>query len=166
MLTLSHRPNLFQRLFQKLGATRPAAWLLSHVLPHIDRGLDRLSGGRINLTRAWSGLPVVIVTTIGAKTGHRRTVPLVAIPDGHNVILIASWFGNRHHPAWYYNLIAHSEATLADHQFSSQYQAREVIDSEREVYWQRAVSLYAGYAAYKRRVKRIIPIMLLTPKEN
>jgi deazaflavin-dependent oxidoreductase (nitroreductase family) len=166
MLTLSHRPNLFQRLIQKLAATRAVSWLLSHSLPHIDRGLDRLSRGRFNLTRVWSGLPVVMVTTIGAKSGHRHTVPLAAIPDGNNVILIASWFGNRHHPAWYYNLIAHPDAMLADHRHSAQYQAREVHDSERETYWQRAVNVYAGYAAYKRRVKRVIPIMLLTPKEN
>lgn len=166
MLNLSHRPNLFQRLIQRLAALRASSWLLARVLPHLDRGLDRLSGGRINLTQALSGLPVVLLTTIGAKTGQRRSVPLVAIPDGHNVILIATWFGNRHHPAWYYNLIAQPAVTLTNHRHSANYQAREVIESERETYWQRAANVYAGYAAYKRRAQRVIPIMLLTPKES
>ena len=100
MLTLTHQPNLFQRFIQKLAATRSVSWFLSHVLHHFDRAIDQISRGRINLTQIVSGLPVVMLTTIGAKTGQHRTVPLVAIPDGDNVVLIASWFGNHHHPAW------------------------------------------------------------------
>ncbi len=164
MLSLSHRPNWFQRLIQKLAALRALSWLLSHVLHRVDRAIDRLSRGRLNLTQALTGLPVVMLTTIGAKTGQPRTVPLVAIPDGENIILIASYFGNQHHPAWYYNLIAQPEAILTDHQHSGSCLAREAIDAERDRYWQRAVKVYAGYEAYKRRAKRLIPIMLLTPK--
>lgn len=164
MLTLTHRPNLFQRLIQKLAALRPTSWFLSHILHHLDRAIDRVSRGRINVTQALSGLPVVMVTTIGAKTGQPRTVPLVAIPDGDNLVLIASWFGNHHHPAWYANLIAQPEAIVIDHERSGRYLAREAIDGERDRYWQRAVSVYAGYEAYNRRAKRLIPVMLLTPK--
>jgi deazaflavin-dependent oxidoreductase (nitroreductase family) len=161
---LVHRPNRVQRAIQRLAALSVISWLLSHVLHRVDRAIDRVSRGRINVTQVLTGLPVVMLTTIGAKTGQHRMVPLVAIPAGENIILIASYFGNQHHPAWYYNLIAHPEATLADHQFSGQYQAREVLDSERETYWQRAVNVYAGYNAYKRRAKRVIPIVLLIPK--
>ena len=164
MLTLTHRPNGFQRAIQHLAATRLMAGLLSPVLAHIDRAFDRVSRGRINLTQTLSGLPVVMLTTIGAKTGRKRTVPLVAIPDGDNVLLIASYFGHHHHPAWYHNLIAHSQAWLTAQRHTAEYVAREVLESERDTCWQRAVSLYAGYAAYKRRAKRLIPIMLLAPK--
>ncbi len=164
MLTFSHQPNGFQRLIQRLAALRVIAWLLSHTLHRIDRAIDRVSRGRLNVTQVLTGLPVVMLTTIGAKTGQPRTVPLVAMPDGDNLILIASYFGNQHHPAWYHNLIAQPEATLADHQHSGSYLAREAIDAERDRYWQRAVKVYAGYEAYRRRVKRVTPIMLLTSK--
>ena len=164
MLTLTHRPNWFQRAIQRLAATRLMAGVLSPILAHFDRTFDRVSRGRINLTQSLSGLPVVMLTTLGAKTGRKRSVPLVAIPDGDNVLLIASYFGRQHHPAWYHNLIAHSQAWLTAQRHTAEYVAREVLESERDTCWQRAVSLYAGYAAYKRRAKRLIPIMLLAPK--
>ncbi len=164
MLTLTHQPNGFQRLIQRLAATRAMSWFLSHVLHHIDRAIDRVSRGHINVTQVLTGLPVVMLTTIGAQTGQHRMVPLVAIPDGDNMILIASYFGNQHHPAWYYNLIAQPEAIVIDHERSGSFIAREAIDAERDRYWQRAVNVYAGYEAYRRRAKRLIPIMLLTPK--
>ena len=163
MLNLVYHPTRFQRLVQKIAALTPISWFLSHTLHHIDRALDRWSNGRLHLTQFATGLPIVMLTTIGAKTGFKRTVPLVAIPDGNSVVLIATSFGNHHCPAWYHNLIAYPRATLADHRHSHEYVAREVIESEHELYWQRAVEVYAGYAAYKRRAKRLIPIMLLTP---
>jgi len=161
---LVHRPNRVQRAIQRLAALSVISWLLSHVLHRVDRAIDRVSRGRISLTQALTGLPVVMLTTIGAKTGQHRTVPLVAIPAGENIILIASYFGNQHHPAWYYNLIAQPEAIVIDHERSGSFIAREAIDAERDRYWQRAVNVYAGYEAYRRRAKRLIPIMLLTPK--
>jgi deazaflavin-dependent oxidoreductase (nitroreductase family) len=78
-------------------------------LHHLDRPVLRLSRGRYSLTRLLAGLPVVTVTTIGAKSGQPRSLPLVALPDGEHVILIASNYGQKHHPAWYYNLRAHPE---------------------------------------------------------
>jgi deazaflavin-dependent oxidoreductase (nitroreductase family) len=134
---LVHRPNLVQRLIQYLAALRAMSWFLAHVLHHLDRAIDRVSRGRINLTQALTGLPVVMLTTIGAKTGQHRIVPLVAIPDGDTIILIASYFGNQHHPAWVYNLRAQPEAIVLDHERSGTYIAREAIEAERDRYWQR-----------------------------
>ena len=72
-----------------------------------------------------AGLPIVAVTTIGAKSGQPRSFPPVAIPDGGNVILIASNFGQHNHPAWYYNLRAHPEVQLTYEGKTVTYLARE-----------------------------------------
>lgn len=81
-------------------------------LYHFDLPVLRLSRGRYSVTSLLAGLPVVTVTTIGAKSGQPRSLPLVAIPSGEAVILIASNFGQAHHPAWYYNLRAHLAVQL------------------------------------------------------
>jgi deazaflavin-dependent oxidoreductase (nitroreductase family) len=140
---------------------------LCHAAHRLDIFVVRLSKGRTSLTSIFAGLPVVTLTTIGAKSGQPRTVPLVGIPDGEKVVLIASNFGRIHHPAWYHNLRANPEATLTFHGKAGTYIAREATGHERETYWQEAVELYAGYATYKERTKRReIPVMLLIPKDG
>jgi deazaflavin-dependent oxidoreductase (nitroreductase family) len=125
----------------------------------------RLSHGRYSATSLLAGLPVVTVTTIGAKSGQPRSLPLIALPDGEHVILIASNFGQRHHPAWYYNLHAHPEVQLTYEGKTVTYVARETSGEERERCWQRAVDLYSGYANYKERAEhRTIGVFLLTPQ--
>jgi deazaflavin-dependent oxidoreductase (nitroreductase family) len=132
-------------------------------LHYLDRALLRLSKGRLSLPGPLTGLPIVMLTTVGARSGKARTTPLVAIRDGANMILIASYFGNRHHPAWYYNLRAHPQVTLTVDGGSAPYVAREAGDAERETYWRKAVALYKGYAAYKERAQgRKIPIVILS----
>ncbi len=117
------------------------------------------------MTNMLSGLPVVTVTTIGAKSSQPRSLPLVAIPDGENVILIASNYGQKHHPAWYYNLHAHPEVQLTYEGQTVAYMAHETDGDERAYCWQRAVDLYSGYASYKERAgQRQIGVFLLTPQ--
>ncbi len=158
-------PYGWQRLLQHVVATRWAGWLLSRVLYRVDRPLLRLTGGRISLPGVLTGLPVVTLTTTGARSGAPRTTPLVAVLDGERVVLIASYFGSRHHPAWYHNLCAHPEATLSVRGRSGVYAARELSGEERAAYWAQAVALYPGYAAYQRRAgAREIPVLLLVPK--
>ena len=107
-----------------------------------------------------------MVTTIGAKSGQPRTLPLVAVPDGENVILIASNFGQKHHPAWYYNLRAHPEVQLTYEGKTVTYLACETSSEERERCWQKAAQLYSGYTVYKQRAShRQIPVLLLTPQK-
>jgi deazaflavin-dependent oxidoreductase (nitroreductase family) len=89
-------------------------------------------------------------------------VPLVAIPgDDEEIVLIASNWGRDRHPGWYHNLKAHPKATLAWNGRRRPYHAREATEAERDAYWQKAERLYAGYAAYRRRTTRRIPIMIL-----
>lgn len=162
---LQHRPNTAQRAVHVITRTRAGSWVFARTLHHFDRPVLRLSRGRYSLTSLFTGLPVVIVTTIGAKSGQPRSLPLVALPDGENVILIASNFGQKHHPAWYYNLQAHPEVQLTYEGKTVTYAARETSGEERERCWQRAVDLYSGYAAYKQRAEqRQIGVFMLTPQ--
>jgi deazaflavin-dependent oxidoreductase (nitroreductase family) len=156
-----------RRLVIRISSTRFGAWLFSHTAHRLDRPVTRLSKGRFSLTGMLAGLPVVTLTTIGARSGQPRTIPLVGIPKGDKVVLIASNFGRAHHPAWYHNLRANSQATLAIHGQARSYVAREATGAEREAYWRKAVGLYPGYAAYQRRTRgREIPVMVLTPIED
>lgn len=164
---LQHRPNAFQHSLHSILRTRASGWLLARVLHHLDRPILRLTHDRRSLTSMLAGLPVVTVTTIGAKSGQPRSVPLIALPDGENVILIASNYGQKKHPAWYYNLRAHPEVQLTYEGRTVTYTAREVSGEERERCWQRAVEIYTGYALYKERAgERQIGVFLLAPQKK
>ena len=165
MTQLTHRPNAVQQFLQFIPKSKPGAWLFARTLHHFDRPVLRLSHGRYSLTNVLAGLPVVVVTTIGAKSGQPRSLPLVAIPDRENVILIASNFGQQHHPAWYYNLRAHPDVQLTYEGKTVTYLAHETEGVERDRCWQNAVDLYPGYALYKERAsQRKIGVFLLTPQ--
>ncbi|MBT7326209.1 MAG: nitroreductase family deazaflavin-dependent oxidoreductase [Anaerolineae bacterium] len=111
-----------------------------------------------------SGIPVIVLTTTGAKSGVPRTVPLLGLVKGDDVFLIASNWGQAHHPSWYYNLKANPEAQLSIGKETGQYIARDATDPEREEYWVEAVNMYAGYAEYKKRIStRKIPMFILSP---
>ena len=168
MAELKHKPNWWQRSLQAVAGSRPGAWFSSRTLPTLDRALYRLSSGRFTATSAIGGVPIVMLTTTGAKSGQPRTVPLIAIPDGDDIVLIASNWGGTNHPAWYLNLRAHPQAMVVFYgQPAKSYVAREASGNEREAHWQKAVSIYRGYDAYKRRTGgREIPIMVLTPQDG
>ena len=168
METQPHRLFGWQRLVQRLAATRLVSPLLAPILHHIDRPLMRLSGNRWSLTGALAGFPVALLTTTGARSGQARTSPVLAILDGERVALVASNFGRARYPAWYHNLRARPEATISIGGRERIYAAREAEGDEHAAYWQKALALYVGIRAYKAWVgeKRRIPIMVLTPREE
>lgn len=124
----------------------------------------RRSGGRRSLTTPLSGMPLITLTTTGARSGLPRHTSLVVVPISGGIVLIASDFGNRHHPDWYYNLSAHPRAQVSLNGQTAFFQARQARGEERQAYWQLAVSLYPVFDAYRRRAKgREIPVMVLEP---
>lgn len=155
--------NGLQRLVQRVASSRWGAWLAARTLHHVDRLLFRLTNGRVMAAQFLGGLPVFFVTTTGARSGRLRTTPLIVVPDGRRLILIASNWGGKRHPAWCYNLRAHPQATIAVKGVQRRYTAREAHGEERARCWETAVSLYAGYAVYARRTPRQIPVFLLEP---
>jgi deazaflavin-dependent oxidoreductase (nitroreductase family) len=162
---MNSKVSPLQRLLQEFFALPPVTWLLAHILHHADSLLLRLTGGRLSFAQ-FSGLPIIELTATGAKSGKKRTVPLAGLPDGDKYALIASNFGQKHYPAWYYNLKANPECTVTKNGQSKVYIAREADEQENEYYFKMAINYYIGYAAYKQRAKnRRIPVMILEPKK-
>lgn len=159
-------PNLFQRTSMKLASTKIVAKVTAPSLHHLDRAIANLSGNRHSALSLVTGLPFVTLTTTGAKSGQPRSVPLVGTPDGEDVVLIASNWGGKKHPSWYYNLKAFPACTLSYDGKTEPYIAREVVGDERDRYWQKAVAIYPGYESYKPRTGgREIPVLVLTPDQ-
>lgn len=161
------RPRRWHVLAQKLAASRVGAWAFSHVLHHVDLFLMRMTGGRVSIPSVLAGLPVVRLTTTGAKSGKERTVPVLALRDGDEWVVIASNWGGDRHPAWYHNLKANPEVTVTHDDLTGRYVAREVDGEEREGYWEWANEVYVGFEAYQRRADtRRIPVIVLLPTEQ
>jgi deazaflavin-dependent oxidoreductase (nitroreductase family) len=161
------QPNLFQRLIQRLASVALISRMLSLFFHLLDKPVLNLTKGRASIGSLAIGLPIVTLTTTGARSGQPRSVPLVALPDGDRLILIASNWGQTHHPAWYHNLVAHPPAQVLHNGQTRNYSARVAAGSEYEACWQKAVGAYPGYNAYKARTGgRVIPIMVLTPSQS
>jgi deazaflavin-dependent oxidoreductase (nitroreductase family) len=155
----------WQCLLQRFLVLRPVTWLMARLLHHADAFLLRLTGGRLDFTRL-SGLPVIELTTTGAKSGKLRTLPLAGLPEGNKLVLIASNFGRARHPAWYHNLKANPECAVRKNGKTGTYIARETEGAERDRCWQMAVSYYLGYEAYRQRAgNRRIPVIVLELKQ-
>jgi len=159
------RPSWLNKTVKKLAASRPGSWFFSYTLHHLDRMVVRLTRNQTSLTTILSRLPVLTITTQGAKTGKPRAVPLIGVPMGRDIILIASNWGRAFHPAWYLNLRKHPIVTMSHRGQTAEYTAQETEGDLRAACWGRAVEVYPGYEAYKRRAgTRQIPVILLTPK--
>jgi deazaflavin-dependent oxidoreductase (nitroreductase family) len=113
-----------------------------------------------------NGRPVVILTSVGAKTGKLRKTPLMRVEYQGQYAVVASLGGAPHNPVWYHNLIANPLVELQDGPVKKEYRAREVSGAEREIWWERAVAAWPDYAAYQKRTTRTIPVFVLTPVEG
>ena len=124
------------------------------------------SGGTAGLTLRDTGLPVIIVTNHGWKTGALRKTPLMRVVDGHNYILVASQGGAPKHPQWYHNLKADPNVEIRDKTEVYAMQVREIVDSaERARLWDIAVKAFPPYQEYQNKTDRLIPIFLAQPTE-
>ena len=156
------RANAVQRLFRRSGATRAGSWLYARVLHHVDRPFWRWSRGRFTFTSFVTGLPTVVLTTTGARSGLPRTVPLLGLPEGDGLVVVASSFGRSAHPGWYYNLRANQHAQVLIDGQAFPVVAELVTDELRSRIWRDAVRVYPGFATYERRARgRDIGVFLL-----
>ena len=121
------------------------------------------SGGTEGTTLRDTGLPVVIVTNVGAKSGKLRKTPLMRVEHEGCYAAIASKGGAPEHPVWYANLLAHPHVELQDGPHKQDMVAREVHGEERAQWWERAVAAYPPYAEYQEKTEREIPVLVLEP---
>ena len=121
------------------------------------------SGGREANTLRDTGLPVVIVTTVGHRSGKLRKTPLMRVDHDGEYALVASMGGAPQHPAWYRNLVADPTAvTIQDGPEPFDVTVREVHGAERDEWWTRAVAAFPPYAEYQERTERVIPVLVAT----
>ena len=109
------------------------------------------------------GKPIILLTSIGAKTGKLRKTPLMRIEHDGEYAAVASRGGAPKHPVWYWNLVKNPHVELQDGNVKRDYRAREVSGEERAVWWERAVEAWPPYAEYQTKTDRIIPVFVLTP---
>jgi deazaflavin-dependent oxidoreductase (nitroreductase family) len=154
--------NLFQKALRRFASSGPGSWLFARVLHHVDRPVHRLTRGRYTLTSLVSGLPVVMLTTTGARSGQPRTVPVVGIPAPDGLAIIASNFGQHHHPAWYHNLRAHPDAEIVVDGVRRRVRGVPVQDQRRADIWEQGLRVYPGFRQYERRAShRSISVFVL-----
>ena len=109
------------------------------------------------------GRPVILLTTIGAKSGKIRKTPLMRVEHDGEYAVVASLGGAPKNPVWYYNIKAHPQVELQDGAVTKDYESREVFDDEKAVWWERAVAAWPDYAEYQKKTDRQIPVFVLTP---
>lgn len=155
--------NAVQKACRQLGGIKPMAWVFARVLHRVDNPLLKRTGGKTSVTGLLTGLPIIEVTTTGARSGAPRTMPLVAVPDGDRLVVLASNFGQHQNPAWYYNLRAHPECTVTHAGESVPLVAYEATGDERERLWQLDLQTYPARAKYADRTGgRRIPVIVLS----
>ncbi|MCU4749033.1 MULTISPECIES: nitroreductase family deazaflavin-dependent oxidoreductase [Streptomyces] len=108
-------------------------------------------------------LPVVILTTLGAKSGNIRKSPLMRVEHDGRYAVVASLGGAPKHPVWYHNVVADPRVELQDGPVRQDMVAREVTGEEKAVWWARAVEAFPDYADYQRKTDRVIPVFVLEP---
>ncbi|MET0987978.1 MAG: nitroreductase family deazaflavin-dependent oxidoreductase [Steroidobacteraceae bacterium] len=122
----------------------------------------RVSGGR--LMNNVDGTPVCLITMTRRKSGKRKTIALMYVPHGEEVLLVASLGGSDRNPAWYYNLKADPNVDVQVGNRKRQLSAHEVSPSGRDTYWPRVVAAFPSYADYQKKTTRVLPIFVCSPR--
>jgi deazaflavin-dependent oxidoreductase (nitroreductase family) len=136
--------------------------LSAKVLFGVHREIFKRTGGRIGGTGF--GMPVLMMTTIGRKSGKPRTTMLTSpVQDGETVVIIASYGGDNRHPTWFLNLRENPDVEITMKGRTRKMKARVASSEEKEKLWPRVTAAYKGYASYQRRTDRDIPVVILEP---
>ena len=138
----------------------PQGWVRDQV------ELYESSGGTQGTTLRATGLPVVIITNRGARSGKLRKTPVMRVEHDGRYAAVASKGGAPAHPLWYYNFLADPRVELQDGAHKQDMTAREITGDERAEWWERAVAAYPPYAEYQRKTARQIPVFILEPADG
>jgi len=122
------------------------------------------NGAEANTLRGGSD-PIVVITSVGAKSGNLRKNPVMRVERDDEYVAIASKGGAPDQPEWYYNFLAHPEVELQDGPVRKTYSVRLLSGDERADWWQHAVSTWSTYASYQTKTDREIPVFLLSPRD-
>lgn len=142
---------------EKLGGS------LIKVMSAVNTWAYRVSGGRLG-ARFPGGAPVLLLTTIGKRSGEPRVAPLLYLKDGDDYVIVASKGGMSHHPAWYLNLKQKPEVEVEVGRDKLHMTARPASPAEKARLWPRLVTMYPAYDDYQARTEREIPVVILSPR--
>ena len=156
------RANRLQLALQRVAATPSLSRVLSRLVTPIDRLTHRISKGRITVSGALVAFPVVVLETVGARSGQTRRAPLVAIPIGADLAVIGSNAGIGTVPGWAHNLRANPAATVTLGDRTVPVLARAANPEEYEQAFATASKIYPGFAGYRERVRVAIPVFVLS----
>ena len=134
----------------------PAQWVRDQVEKYEATG-----GREANILRGHAEWPIVVITSVGAKSGKLRKNPVMRVEKDGVYAAVASKGGSPEHPTWYHNFLAHPEVELQDGTEPHTYKVRVAEGEERAEWWERAVAQYAPYAEYQEKTDREIPVFLL-----
>ncbi len=132
----------------------PSAWARKQA-----ERFEASNGADANTLR---GVPIVLLTSVGAKTGKLRKTPLMRVEHDGQYAIVASQGGAPTHPVWYHNVVKHPHVELQDGSDRADYDAHLAEGEERDVWWQRAVEVWPDYAGYQKKTDRQIPVFVLT----
>jgi deazaflavin-dependent oxidoreductase (nitroreductase family) len=138
------------------------SWPVLRRLGGIHTHVYRLTGGLVG-HRFPGAPPMLLLNHVGAKSGTRRTTPLLYVDDEPNIVLVASKGGNPRNPAWFHNLRANPDTTIQVGAERRAVHARVATPEERRRLWPKAVATYSGYKGYQARTSREIPLVILEP---
>ncbi|MEV4358011.1 nitroreductase family deazaflavin-dependent oxidoreductase [Nonomuraea sp. NPDC004186] len=138
----------------------PTQWVREQV------ELYESSGGTKGTTLRDTGMPVILLTTLGAKSSKIRKTPLMRVEHEGRYAVVASQGGAPEHPVWYFNVKAHPQVELQDGPAKQDMKAREVTGAEKAEWWERAVAAYPPYTDYQKKTDREIPVFVLEPLDN
>jgi deazaflavin-dependent oxidoreductase (nitroreductase family) len=156
------RANPLQKVLRRFAGSGPGSWLFARLLHRIDRPVYRLTRGRHTFATLLSGIPVVMLTTTGAKSGQARTVPVLGLPTEAGLAVIASNFGQHRHPAWFHNLRADPHGSVAVDGQTRRFTAVEAEGDLRARIWQDGLRVYPGWSQYEKRAShRQIAVFVL-----
>jgi deazaflavin-dependent oxidoreductase (nitroreductase family) len=157
----------FPRLVRRTAATRPMTRLYGVIQQPLDRLVYRLTRGRTTASSRLGDVEITMLTTTGARSGLPRTLPVLGLPDGDAMIVVASNFGRTRHPSWYYNLRANPRATIVFEGRRREVAARQLTGAERSQGYARAAEIYPGFERYTRWAgDREIPVLRLEPLDD
>ncbi len=138
----------------------PEKWVRDQVEQY-----ERSAGREANTLRD-TGIPIVVVTLRGRRSGKLRKVPLMRVEHGGRYAMVASKGGAPEHPGWYHNITASPEVSVQDGAAVIDGNARELEGAERDEWWARAVEVFPTYAQYQRRTDRLIPVLVVEPRAD
>ncbi|MGI8938766.1 MAG: nitroreductase family deazaflavin-dependent oxidoreductase [Iamia sp.] len=128
----------------------------------LNTWLYRATGGKVG-GRFLRGAPVLLMTSVGRRSGEPGTVPLLFLEDGDRVVVVASQGGMPKDPDWYHNVVAHPRVEVEVGRRIREMEARVLDGDERAELWPRLVAMYSDYDDYQARTERTIPVVVLDP---